>query len=93
MPDDVFLTVDEVAVWLKVSTKSIYRWVKKGTIPHVRVGGGLRFSQQDVTDWISDRKVDSADRRQLQNPPEASRRRTRRTGVDLDALTPRERAC
>ena len=36
--DVELLTIQQVATWAKVSTKSIYRWIEAGTIPVVKIG-------------------------------------------------------
>ncbi len=46
------LDVDEAAVLLKVSKKTIYNRVRAGTLPHARVGRKLLFSRQKLTKWI-----------------------------------------
>lgn len=47
------LDVDEAAVLLKVSKRTVYNRVKAGTIPHVRVGRKLLFSRQKLNQWIA----------------------------------------
>ena len=47
------LDVDEAAVLLKVSKKTIYNRVKAGTLPHARVGRKLLFSRQKLSQWIA----------------------------------------
>ncbi len=51
MNDDI-MTVDEVAEYLKVSTKSIYRLVKSGELPAKKVLNKWRFSRDRVKEWI-----------------------------------------
>lgn len=36
--DVELLTIQQVAKWAKVSTKSIYRWIEEGKIPVVKIG-------------------------------------------------------
>jgi excisionase family DNA binding protein len=36
--DVELLTIQQVAKWAKVSTKSIYRWIEAGKIPVVKIG-------------------------------------------------------
>ena len=36
--DVELLTIQQVATWAKVSTKSIYRWIEAGKIPVVKIG-------------------------------------------------------
>jgi excisionase family DNA binding protein len=47
------LDVDEAAVLLKVSKKTVYNRVKAGTLPHARVGRKLLFSRQKLNQWIA----------------------------------------
>lgn len=47
------LDVDEAAILLKVSRKTIYNRVKAGTLPHARVGRKLLFSRQKLQQWIA----------------------------------------
>lgn len=42
------LTADEVATALRVTTSSVYRWAKDGTLPSLRVGDTIRFRRADV---------------------------------------------
>jgi len=46
------LTVEEVAVWLRLNRKTVYDAVKNGEIPCCRVGRILRFSRQAVLEWL-----------------------------------------
>ena len=47
------LDVDEAAILLKVSRKTIYNRVKARTLPHARVGRKLLFSRQKLSQWIA----------------------------------------
>jgi excisionase family DNA binding protein len=55
--DNGFLTIGEVAEKMKVSPSWIYKKCKAGVMPHVRIGGMLRFVGRDVESWISAHKV------------------------------------
>lgn len=46
------MDVEEIATFLKVTTKTIYRMLKKGTIPSTRVGHLHRFIKSDINDWL-----------------------------------------
>jgi excisionase family DNA binding protein len=48
------LDVDEAAVLLKVSRRTVYNRVKAGTIPHARVGRKLLFSRAKLSQWVAD---------------------------------------
>lgn len=47
------LTVKDAAAYLNVSEVTIYRMIKSGTLPHMRVGRGIRFSQDALDEYIS----------------------------------------
>ena len=53
---DWFLTVDEVAKMIGVSRAWLYRQAKCGTIPHVRIGSVIRFSNSDISRWLESHK-------------------------------------
>lgn len=42
------LSIDEIAGFLGVSRKSVYRWVKLGKIPFIRLEHHLRFQPEVV---------------------------------------------
>jgi len=49
------MTVKEVADYLSLSVKTIYRLVEEATIPAFKIGGQWRFEQNSLDDWISNR--------------------------------------
>ena len=49
----VFLTVEEVAQLLKVSTKSVRRWSQQDpSMPATRIGGTVRFDKERLLRWL-----------------------------------------
>ena len=46
------LTIREVAGYLKVTERTIYRLAAAKKIPAFKVGGTWRFSKAEITDWI-----------------------------------------
>ena len=47
--DDVPLTVRQAAVYLGVSPQTVYLWVERKQIPHLRVmGRNIRFLKSDL---------------------------------------------
>ena len=50
MADEV-LTIEEVAAYLKVSTKTVRRLVQRGELPGFQVGNQWRFKRQELDDW------------------------------------------
>ncbi len=47
------LTVNEVANILRVSNMTVYRLVKSGQIPAIRVGKNYRIKESDVNEYLS----------------------------------------
>ena len=54
-----FLTVAEVARQLRVSNMTVYRLVKAGQLPAVRVGRGYRIGEDDVRKYLEQRYMDA----------------------------------
>jgi excisionase family DNA binding protein len=52
MDEDHFLTTEEVLDYLQVNLRTIYRLIKAGKIPAVRVGRQWRFRKQDIDAWL-----------------------------------------
>ena len=50
-----FLTVQEVADTLRVSTMTVYRLIKAGDLPAVRIGRSFRVRDVDVDDYLAKR--------------------------------------
>ncbi len=48
------MTVEEVAQYLRVTTKTIYRLLKKGTIPTSKVGHLWRFDKGTIDTWLKE---------------------------------------
>ncbi len=51
MPEDI-LTIKEVADYLKVTERTLYRLAQEGKIPAFKVGGSWRFRRNDLDQWI-----------------------------------------
>jgi excisionase family DNA binding protein len=47
------MTVTEVAAHLRVSKMTVYRLIKVGQLPAMRVGRGYRIKQQAVDKYLS----------------------------------------
>lgn len=52
MSDENFLTTEEVLDYLQVNLRTIYRLIKAGKIPVVRVGRQWRFRKRDIDAWL-----------------------------------------
>jgi PTS system nitrogen regulatory IIA component len=51
------LSVRDSARLLNVSEKTIYRWIKQGTLPAYRVNEQYRFNRAELLEWASSRRV------------------------------------
>jgi excisionase family DNA binding protein len=54
---DRLLTVAEVAAIMRVSNMTVYRLIKNGDLPALRVGKNYRIRESDVDDYLSERSV------------------------------------
>ncbi len=52
-------TLDEVAKYLKVGKRTIYRLVAEKKIPAFKVGGAWRFTRADIDHWIEQQRIAS----------------------------------
>ena len=49
-------SIEEVSSYLQVPVSSIYKMTARGSatpIPHIRIGGRLRFRRDDIDRWVS----------------------------------------
>lgn len=60
MKDDVFLTTEEVLEYLQVNLRTVYRLIKAGKIPAVRVGRQWRFRKTDIDAWLESQRPRTA---------------------------------
>lgn len=58
---DELLTVAEVAETLRVSTMTVYRLVRSGEIPAVRVGRNYRIRRSDLDAYLEQQVVSPED--------------------------------
>jgi excisionase family DNA binding protein len=57
MIDETFLTTDEVLEYLQVNLRTVYRLIKAGKIPAVRVGRQWRFRKRDIDAWLDSQRA------------------------------------
>ena len=53
------LTANEVADLMRVSRMTVYRLIKTGEMPSLRVGRGYRFREEDVHDYLRGRYTEA----------------------------------
>jgi excisionase family DNA binding protein len=57
MIDESFLTTEEVLDYLQVNLRTVYRLIKAGKIPAVRVGRQWRFRKSDIDAWLEGQRA------------------------------------
>jgi excisionase family DNA binding protein len=62
MMDETFLTTEEVLEYLQVNLRTVYRLIKAGKIPAVRVGRQWRFRKRDIDAWLDSQRPRGATR-------------------------------
>ena len=50
-PDELF-TIAEVAIYLKLSRRTAWRWCKAGQLPAVKVGHQWRVARSDLENFV-----------------------------------------
>ena len=57
-----WLTTVEIAKDLKVSVKTVRKWINSGELAAIDVGGEYRIYREDYEDFINRRKIDRGKR-------------------------------
>jgi len=84
--DEVFLTTEEVLEYLQVNLRTVYRLIKAGKIPAVRVGRQWRFRKRDIDAWLdSQRSRNDTPPAQISSPSHQRAGRHRVLVVDDEA--------
>ena len=55
MIEDVIMTIEEVARYLRVSERTVYDWAQKGELPAGKIGTVWRFKKADIELWVNNR--------------------------------------
>jgi excisionase family DNA binding protein len=63
MTDDQFLTTEEVLDYLQVNLRTVYRLIKAGKLPAVRVGRQWRVRRSDLDAWLEAQRTGGRSRR------------------------------
>lgn len=56
--DNAIMTIGEVADYLKVTERTIYRLAGAKQLPAFKVGGSWRFSKVDIEGWIKKQSLE-----------------------------------
>ena len=61
------LTIRQVADYLKVTERTMYRLAAARQIPAFKVGGSWRFSRADIDSWIKQQSMEELETSQEQS--------------------------
>ena len=67
--EETFLTTEEVLEYLQVNLRTVYRLIKAGKIPAVRVGRQWRFRKRDIDAWLDSQRPRGGAGRMAAVPP------------------------
>lgn len=56
VPEERFLTPEEVADMLRVSPRTVNRWLNQGKLPGVKIGSRWRIEREDFERFIQESK-------------------------------------
>ena len=59
MAEIAAMTVREVATYLNVNEKTVYRLAQKRQLPGFKVAGTWRFRREDIDRWIGEQTADT----------------------------------
>jgi len=52
-----FLTTDDVLGYLRINARTVYRLIKNGEIPAVRIGRQWRIRRCDLDSWLDGQRA------------------------------------
>ena len=88
--DEVFLTTEEVLEYLQVNLRTVYRLIKAGKIPAVRVGRQGRFRKRDIDAWLDSQRPSRGGAAPAAAAPQPARAGRKRVLVVDDEASIRE---
>ena len=50
--DDIYMTIKDLANYLKVKQSTVYNWVNTDRVPASKVVGQWRFRRSEIDAWI-----------------------------------------
>ena len=56
-PDHEILTLEEVALYLRLKPQTIYKWAQEKRIPAVKLGKEWRFRRSVLDRWLNDQML------------------------------------
>jgi len=53
VPTDAVFTIDELAIYLKLPKRTLYKLAQEGTVPGHKVGRHWRFHRETIDRWLT----------------------------------------
>lgn len=57
MADNKFMTIEELAVYLRLTEQKLYKLSQRGRIPAYKFGREWRFKKDRIDEWIEEQEV------------------------------------
>jgi PTS system nitrogen regulatory IIA component len=70
-PEEVLMTLADVAVYLQIAERTVYQWAQRSQIPSFKLGNVWRFKRSDLEKWIENRKLETPRNAQAAKPAKA----------------------
>lgn len=68
VPTDAVFTIDELAVYLKLPKRTLYKLTQEGTVPGHKVGRHWRFHRETIDQWLTSTPPTRGHKQLLPNP-------------------------
>ena len=59
-PAGDILTIEELAVYLKIPKSTLYKLVRDGSVPSKKVGKHWRFHKEAIDEWLKQHPLNKA---------------------------------
>lgn len=63
--NDVYMTIKELAEYLRVKQSTVYNWLNSDRIPASKVVGQWRFRRSEIDEWVKSCNNHKADKTKL----------------------------
>lgn len=64
MDQTKWLTIEELAEYLKMGRTKLYRMAQEGDIPASKVGNQWRFDREEIDQWMKNQRPVNTDQKQ-----------------------------
>ena len=76
------MTVRDVAAYLNVHEKTVYRLAQRGDLPGFKVAGAWRFRPEDLEKWVAAQMAAESLQPESRSMAQVRPQRSRRRGAD-----------